>query len=246
MKRLVVIIGVLMLFLVSNVLYASQFGPPEPAAKEGQASLGIGYFNYSGKWKPKDDDWETVNTKQNQIYLQVSYGFVKNGEIYLRIGGGEAKIKKAFLIDEADFRDSKPFGTIGIKGISNVTPSFGIGPFLPEYGITIPAGTYTLTETEKVKEPWDINIGVGLQGKIGETILYGGPFIYWGKSKADYKISVTGPLTGTYLASTTYKEKNNVGGFAGLRLSLAKGLNLEVEGQLKSKFSMGGALTYSF
>ncbi|MBT9537784.1 MAG: hypothetical protein IVZ94_06590 [Nitrospirae bacterium] len=50
--------------------------------------------------------------------------------------------------------------------------------------------------------------------------------------------------TGT--ASTTLKEKNNIGGFAGVRVPLGKGFSVEVEGQYKSRFSFGGALTYSF
>ena len=50
--------------------------------------------------------------------------------------------------------------------------------------------------------------------------------------------------TGT--ASTTLKEKNNIGGFAGVRVPLGKGFSLEVEGQMKSRFSFGGALTYAF
>ena len=95
----------------------------------------------------------------------------------------------------------------------------------------------------KVKRPREINLGVGLQGKIGETIVYGGPVAYWARYKAEW--NMTGNVIAT-VPATTYKEKNNIGGFAGIRLPLSKGLNLEVEGQLKSRFSMGGALTYSF
>ncbi|MBU4320291.1 MAG: hypothetical protein Q8N12_01330 [Thermodesulfovibrionales bacterium] len=96
----------------------------------------------------------------------------------------------------------------------------------------------------KVKKPREINLGIGLQGKIGDAILYGGPVAYWAKAKAELTGTITG--VGTLTDSTTYKEKNNVGGFAGVRLPLGKNVSLEVEGQLKSRFSMGGALTYSF
>jgi len=258
MKKVMLVIVVLMLFAMGSVVYAGQFGPPEPAAKEGKASLGVGYFYYSAKYKPKD----TVNFRefkgaQNQAYLQLGYGFVKNAEVYLRVGGADAKVKNAFSTSgnysgfKSDFEDGlKPFGTIGVKGVFNVSPSFGIGPFLQASLYSSykdkTSGTYLgnpATQEEKAKKQREIDIGVGLQGKIGETIIYGGPVIYWAKHKVDWTLTTGGV---SYPYSTTYKEKNNIGGFAGIRLPLGKGLNFEVEGQLKSRFSMGGALTYSF
>ncbi|MDP3048483.1 MAG: hypothetical protein Q8N12_03510 [Thermodesulfovibrionales bacterium] len=104
----------------------------------------------------------------------------------------------------------------------------------------------------KGKKPREINLGVGLQGKIGDVIIYGGPVAYWVKNKTEWagKLGAgtvyTATGTNTYVVSTTYKEKGNIGGFAGVRVPLSKSLNLEVEGQYKSRFSMGGALTYSF
>lgn len=269
MKKLILAIAIAAIFATGSMVYAGQFGPPEPAAKEGKVALGIGYFNYSAKLKPKDSGWEEGRVRQNAVGLQVGYGFIKNGEIYLRVGGADLKSKEAFLLNDADFkRGLKPFGTIGIKGVFNVTPSFGIGPFLQAslgssytdkesvsvtltapltiFDTTLPAGTYTVTETLKAKNSREINLGVGLQGKIGETIIYGGPVAYWTRAKADWTIGVTGPVTDSISASTTYKEKNNIGGFAGVRLPLGKNVNFEVEGQLKSRFSMGGALTYAF
>ncbi|GFP25981.1 hypothetical protein HKBW3S25_01467, partial [Candidatus Hakubella thermalkaliphila] len=86
-------------------------------------------------------------------------------------------------------------------------------------------------------------LGIGLQGKIGEAIIYGGPVAYWTESKVDWTWTV-GPITES--GSLTFEEKNKVGGFVGVRLPLTKELSFEVEGQLKSRFSMGGALTYAF
>lgn len=80
------------------------------------------------------------------------------------------------------------------------------------------------------------------EGKVSLGIG-GGPVIYWAKHKVNWTLTTGGV---SYPYSTTYKEKNNLGGFAGLRLPLGKSLNLEVEGQLKSRFSFGGALTYAF
>lgn len=86
-----------------------------------------------------------------------------------------------------------------------------------------------------------------MQGKIGDVIVYGGPVAYWARHKVEATVAVYAATeTYTLTESTTYKEKNNIGGFAGIRIPLSKSLNLEVEGQYKSDFSMGGALTYAF
>ena len=267
MKKVMLVIVVLMLFAMGSVVYAGQFGPPEPAAKEGKASLGVGYFYYSAKYKPKD----TVNFRefkgaQNQAYLQLGYGLAKNWEAYLRVGAADDKAAPGFETTDrsgikSDFKDGyKPFGTIGVKGVFNISNSFGIGPFFQaslysSYEDSTSGRVSTgssETQTVKVKNPKEINLGIGLQGKIGETIIYGGPVAYWVKNKTEWagKLGAgtvyTATGTNTYVVSTTYKEKNNIGGFAGIRIPLSKSLNLEVEGQLKSRFSMGGALTYAF
>lgn len=262
MRKAVLIIATLMLFAMGSVVYAGQFGPPEPAAKEGKTALGIGYFYHTAKWK--SDSGSTKEMTQNQAYLQLGYGFIKNWEAYLRVGGADSKIKDAFETSaddpncagfKSDFKDGyKPFGTIGVKGVFNVSDSFGIGPFLQASLYSSykdeTAGTYNVppvtpaSQTMKVKKPSEINLGIGLQGKIGEAIIYGGPVAYWTKAKAEWTVTITG--VGTETDSVTVKEKNNIGGFAGIRLPLGKNVNLEVEGQYKSRFSMGGALTYSF
>lgn len=261
MKKLMLVIMVLMLSVMGSAVYAGQFGPPEPAAKEGKASLGVGYFYYSAKFKTTDSDGGEGKVTQNQAYLQLGYGITKNWEAYLRVGGADAKAPDMFYTSaddpdlagfKSDFKDGyKPFGTIGVKGVFNVTPSFGIGPFLQatlssSYKDST-SGTvlgFPATQEVKVNNPREINLGVGLQGKIGDVIIYGGPVAYWTKFKAEWTGTVPGVVTET--VSITLKEKNNIGGFAGVRVPLGKGLSVEVEGQMKSKFSMGGALTYSF
>ena len=262
MKKLILAIAIAAIFAMGSAAYAGQFGPPEPAAKEGKASLGVGYFYNSAKLKPNNTaDWEEEKLTQNQTYLQLGYGFTKNWEAYLRIGGADLKVKNAITDSDLtnsgpkDFKDGlKPFGTIGVKGVFNVTPSFGIGPFFQASLYSSYKDEWTLNELgwsdqgwvkAKVKKPREINLGVGLQGKIGETIIYGGPVAYWMKTKVELEV-VNSTSGDSGSDSTTYKEKNNIGGFAGVRLPLTKGLSLEVEGQLKSRFSFGGALTYSF
>jgi len=281
MKKLAVVFAVLMLLVASSAAYAGQFGAPEPTAKEGKVALGVGYFHFSAKWKPKDADktdpssgtndkiWREVKSNQNQAYLQLSYGFMKNAEVYIRGGAADEKVKNAFETGnrfgatrsgfKSDLEDGyKPFGTIGAKGVFNISDSFGIGPFVQasfyssyEDSASGTAGGIPETQKIKVSSPWEVDLGLGLQGKIGGAIIYGGPVVYWAKQKNEWTGKLTGGVytatgTDTYTVSTTYKEKGNVGGFAGLRVPLSKSLGIEVEGQYKSEFSFGGALTYAF
>jgi len=268
MKKLILTIAIAAIFTTGSIAYAGQFGPPEPAAKEGKVALGVGYFYSSAKFKNTDSDGGEGKVTSNQAYLQLGYGLAKDWEAYVRVGGADMKAKEVFEFDNSTpdaTNGLKPAGTIGVKGIFNVNNSFGIGPFLQasissSYKET-KTGTLTIgdvdgdgtddtinTETFKMKNPWEVNLGIALQGKIGEAIIYGGPVAYWQKSKVEFELAGTGS-TGALLSgkeSLTAKEKNNIGGFAGVRVPLGKGLNLEVEGQYKSEFSMGGALTYSF
>jgi hypothetical protein len=266
MKRVKLIVAILVLFMGGNMAYAGQFGAMEPVSEYGKISLGIGYFYYSDKLEPKDTEgtwisWKKSKVTQNQAYLQLGCGLFPKHEIYLRVGGADIKVPDAFLTsadspDIAGFKDKfkdslKPFGTIGFKGGYNFAPPFGIGYFVnTSLGSNYKdktAGTYlgfSATQEMKIKRPWEVNLGVGLQGKIGEVILYAGPVVYWARSKVEWEGAIPG--VGNISDSTTYKEKNNLGGFAGLRLPLGKGFNIEVESQLKSRFSAGGSLVYSF
>lgn len=266
MKRMVLIVTLLILFMTANIAYAGQFGAMEPVSELGKVSLGIGYFYYSDKLEPKDREgtwigWKKSKITQNQAYLQLGVGIMPNSEVYFRVGGADIKVPDAFLTSAdgpelAGFKDKlkdslKPFGTIGIKGGYNFAPPFGIGYFVnTSLGSNYrdkTAGTFLgvpATQEMKIKRPWEVNLGVALQGKIGEVLLYGGPLVYWARSKVEWEGTIPG--VGSISDSTTYKEKNNLGGFAGLRLPLGKGFNIEVEGQLKSRFSAGGSLVYSF
>ncbi len=41
MKKLVLVIAIAAIFVTGSMVYAGQFGPPEPAAKEGKVALGL-------------------------------------------------------------------------------------------------------------------------------------------------------------------------------------------------------------
>jgi hypothetical protein len=261
MKK-IVILSVLFVFAICSLAYAGQFGPPEPTTKEGKVAIGVGYFHSSAKLKPKDTkNWKEERISQNQTYLQLSYGIMKGWEVYLRAGGADLKAKN--LIDDPtvtrvgpkDFKDGfKPFSTLGAKGIiyENNNKSLSIGPFIQTTLYSNYKDEWTRNElgwsdsgsiTAKWEKPWDVNLGISAQTKIGEVILYGGPFVYWYKVKG---VNEAMGSAGSNSDSTTFKEKNNIGGFAGVKVPLGKKFSVEVEGQMKSKFSAGAAIIYRF
>lgn len=73
-------------------------------------------------------------------------------------------------------------------------PYFGIGPFFQaslssgyrdKQSVFNSDGVLARSEKLKVKHPWDVNLGIGLQTKAYGITLYGGPFAYWTGYKAD-------------------------------------------------------------
>lgn len=271
MKKAVLILALAALFFTCTAASATQFGPFTPAAQEENVAVGLGYFYFSDKWEAEDSGWEDIKLKQHRVYLQAAYGFMEDWEVYLRIGGADMKADDVFTLGESEFDgDMKPFGTVGLRGAMEITPAISIGPFVqisrysdyddkrsssftllsdlsdPALGVILPAGTYTVSEQLDIKDAWDVSAGVGIQGNIGKATLYAGPFLYWSRAEVEETLILTGPLSGTLRASTDYESKSNIGGFAGVRIPLARGLLLDAEAQLRSEFSAGLSLTYAF
>lgn len=259
-----------------SMIYAGEFGPPEPMTREGKVGLAVGYFYSSTKLDPENGNRlaRQHEVKNNQIYLEAGYGFLKNWEAYLRLGSSDLKLEKAFPFagqrgSSETFKDSfGPFGALGVKGLFYDGAYIGVGSFF-QAGVSPchkdKSGTYTggppacdldpgavcvavvgeRSDELKVKSPWDVNLGIGLQTKVYGITLYGGPFAYWTGYKAEYKLKFSGNPNIT--DETHYREKNNFGGFVGLRAPLpwTKGVSVEVEGQFKNKGSVGISLNYS-
>ena len=260
MKTKLIIAMFLVFFVAVTTAHSGQFGPPEPTAKDGHLALGVGYFYSESKWSTSSSGFTEIAAKQNQAYLQVSYGFLKGFEGYARLGGANIKLSDAFAFNSPqDFSDSfKPFGTFGVKGVFNITSCLGIGPFVQgsifsDYSdqkigtMTVSGLGLPVSMDIKVKRPWEVDVGLALQAKISKAVLYAGPFLYWTGADIDEtaRVSFRG-TTFTSSASAAYSEKNNVGGFVGLGLPLVKGLSINLEGQFKTRTSAGAALSYAF
>ena len=89
----------------------------------------------------------------------------------------------------------------------------------------------------EIKNYNEADIGLMLQGKFNKILVYAGPFLYWTHGKVEL---TPGPV------SSSVNQSNNFGGVAGIRIPIAQGINIEVEGQYRQEFSAGGAISYSF
>ncbi|MCX5803025.1 MAG: hypothetical protein NTU69_05755 [Proteobacteria bacterium] len=255
MKKLTGIIVTLIFIVFATSVYAGQFGPLEPYAKEGSFSFGVGYFYEDTKWDSATFriagvslDTGKFRTESNQMYLQGSYAPTKGWEVYGRLGAADMKLK---IDDTDDLKDSqKFFGTLGIKSTLYDNKTFSWGPFLQ--------GTYRSNYKDSVsatvlgvpvkadfefKNYYDINAGFTGQVKVNDFIIYGGGFYTYANAKAEITMSLLGvSLSG----SDTIKVKNPVGGFLGFSIPFTKELKFNIEGQFKDRVSAGGILTYSF
>ena len=247
-----------MLFTINGTASAGGlFGPPQSISKEaGGLNTGLGYWVHEDKYR-NDTEQET---RQNQIFSHLGYG-TQTWELYGRVGISDLKVLDAFgstqgsvSTSKNDFEDNwEYFGTLGAKGFYPFNKTFGIGAFVQ--------GSYYFTDftddvsgslngapfkaTLKVKNLWDVNLGIGFQATVPFGIkLYIGPYAYYSEAKTSLSQNIPGlkfePGDGAI------KSMTNLGGFAGVDFPLAKGFHLNVEGQYSEKFSVGVAVTYSY
>ena len=259
MKRLkaIEVFAFIVFTLQGTAAAGGLFGPPQSISKEaGGLNTGIGYWVHEDKYK-NDTEWVT---RQNQIFSQLGYG-TQSWELYGRIGASDLKILDAFRSTEGstatsknDFEDNGIWlGTLGAKGFYPLNKTFGIGAFVQgsyyfaDFTDNV-SGTHNgapFTTELKVKNLWDVNLGIGFQATVPFGIkLYIGPYAYYSEAKTSLSQNIPGlkfePGEGA-IRNTT-----NIGGFAGFDFPLAKGFHLNVEGQYSEKFSVGVAVTYSY
>lgn len=226
---------------------AGQFGAPEPVARSGYFSLGGGYFYNSNKWKLGSNS-QDYKFRQNELYLQWGVA-VNKMEFYIRGGGADLKFENAF--SNGDFNDNyNLFGTMGVRGIIDITDSIGIGLFAQgslfstyKSQSTGLVNGISTTQQLEIKNLNEVDLGLMLQGKINRICIYAGPFVYWTDAKIETTIISAGSSTP---GSSSLNQTNNFGGVAGIRIPVYPGINVEVEGQYRQELSAGGAITFSF
>jgi hypothetical protein len=240
MKRFGILLFTALLALPTTGAFAGMIGPPYPAGREDQVTVGVGYFYGRNVWEAKDDSATKLEFNGGNSFLELSFqGFSlsEQGALFLRRGVSDLDDGKGF--------DSKnnPFGQIGMRDIW-----YGEGRRSGlAVGTVVQAGWYADAkeslgaETVTVGNRWDASLAVALQWKFpGMVTLYGGAFASYGEAE------VTKDITGVGSGSGKIREEDLFGGFAGARLTLWKRLAIDVEAQFQSVTSVGATIGYSF
>ena len=95
MKKLIIALIALAMFVAGEAYAGGQFGSPI-GPEAGQVAVGLGYFHSSAQYSTDEEGWSEIEASQNQSYVQLSVGMTDDSEIYFRIGGADIKAKDAF------------------------------------------------------------------------------------------------------------------------------------------------------
>jgi hypothetical protein len=230
-----VLLAVCVLLLVQSLAFAGLLGPAQPTGKKGEFSFGPGLVVYSGEL---DND---LDFQQTQVYAQLGYALTDKAEIYLQ--GGAADLTVDDLFGSDDFEDGfRPFGAFGFKALLTDRKPLGIGVFaqgtiFSDYDDQRAVGGIP-TKVE-FTSAFEVVGGVVLQSVLDGAILYGGPYFFTREGDVDFTI---GPLQG----SGSFEEDGNLGAFIGMRWPLRNGINVDLEGHLRTDFSIGADILYNF
>jgi hypothetical protein len=209
--------------LFSLPVLAITFGPVTPETKQGEISLGPGFFHLTGELEDGQD------FTSSQVYVQLGYGLTDR--VQLVFAGGAADLTVDDVFGSDDFEENyRAFGAAGIKVMLHEGAPFGFGFFAQGlFSDDFEDGLATFSDN------LEINSGFSLQAELEGALLYGGPFYYM--REGDVEVAgVTGD----------YEEDGGFGGFIGISWPLANGFTIGLEGQRKSGTSVGGTILYTF
>lgn len=248
MRKIAVIVTVLTFLLPARVAFpAGPFGPPKPFSDERRPTLiGAGYFWNQKVWKPDNTkDFPTnVEFGQNIAFIQAGTLFSEESEGFIRLGAADFRETGDSGAFESDYVFS---GALGYKDLwyGDRRSTIGVGPILlgsytAKYTGDVTLGDGSVAQVE-IDQFWDAALAVGIQGKVGSSlILFGGPFGYYAAAKGTVSSPTVGNLT------TDFKAKEYVGAYAGFRYTPIRGWSVEGEGQYIGEFSAGVTLAYTF
>lgn len=207
---------------------AITFGPTTPETKQGEISLGPGFFSLSGEIKDGPD------FNSSQAYVQLGVGLTD--WIQLNFVGGGADLTVEKILGGEDFEENyRAFGSAGIKVMLHDGAPFSFGFFAQglysdDLEDTIAGSEYVFTGT------LEVNGGFSLQTELEGALLYGGPIYYYRQGD----VEIDGAAAGDF------EEDGAFGGFIGISWPLRNGFNIGIEAQRKSGTSAGGTILYTF
>jgi hypothetical protein len=269
MRRITLVLMVLTVVIATpHVCSAGAFDGVGSTLAPGKVSFSQGYWYQEDNWKVADMTLTakvlgftytgtyspgSFRTQSNQAYIQGAIGLFPGWELYARLNGGDLKTTN---LDPNWSSSMKFFGTVGVNGTFYKDKTFSLGPFAQytwydTYTTSFSqslAGLGTLNASMTIQNYYTVKTGLAAAVNVKNAFtVYGGPF--WNYSHANLNLNGTASLlgiSGSVSNSSLMSNKDDFGGFLGVRVPLAKAVSMGVEGQYTGVWAAGVKLIVSF
>ncbi len=240
-------------FAVSDALALDPMGPPAAGLEQGQFKAGIEFSHSEMDFELNEGTWVEFldgaffdegdatsftlkNFKTNRTYANFGYGVADICEVFLRVGGTNAKFGDSIWEDQESFDSSSGFAIGGgIKATFFDEGNLKLGGLLQigwsEYSGLLDAGHWAAPDFVEV-ELAEVQIALGAQYALSDRAsIYAGPFLHFIGGDIDDVFSEVdaggGQLTSHY--SWNIEEDSIVGIFIGAQLEITENCSFNVE-----------------
>jgi len=254
----------------SGVFALDRMGPPMAGLRGGQFEEGADY-SYStmdlklneGKWiEYLDgvfyDSGEAVsltlkNFKMNKGYVNLGYGVADNLDLFLRLGGANAKFGDSLWEDTEKFNSYTDFAIgCGIKATFYKEDNLKVGGLFQaswaEFDGKLKAAHWAAADSVEI-DVTEIQVAIGPTYRLTDRVsIYGGPFFHFvdGDLVDEFsEMSEGGLLTSKY--SWDVDERAIFGGYIGAQVDLSKNSSFNIEYQhTAAADALGASLIWRF
>ncbi|MFH1719135.1 MAG: hypothetical protein ABIF19_17405 [Planctomycetota bacterium] len=255
----------------SKALALDPMGPPAAGLQHGQFKAGIDYSHSEMDLELNEGTWVEFldgafsdegdatsftlkNFKTNRTYANLGYGVADICEVFLRVGGANAKFGDSLWEDEERFDSSSGFALGGgIKATFLEEGNLKLGGLFQmswsEYSGLLDAAHWAAPDFVEV-DIAEIQIGVGATYMLSDRAsVYAGPFLHFVGGDLDDVYSEVdgggGQLTSHY--SWNIKQDSIVGIYVGTQLELTENcsFNVELQGTASAQ-AVGASLAWRF
>ena len=236
----------------------SSMGPPTAGLKQEDFNIGAGYshskmdleFN-DGKYVEYLDGWldasgtqpdlKLKDIKINTVYVNIGYGITDNFEVFLRLGGTNAKFSGSTFWPSGDDFDSNTDFAIGggIKTTFHEEDKLKIGGLIQigwsELDGAIRPKEWPVADDTVQFDLTQVRIAAGPSYELTERVLiYGGPFLHFVRGDWEDIYNQIDPDTGGLLTSKyswTVEEDSYLGAYIGAQIEIAENSTFLIEYQ---------------
>lgn len=264
---------ILMAFM--GTTHAGHYGPARSLLALGELGTGIVYSYDTAEWDGTDVSFgnaeaafeeKSIETRQNNLSLQISLGLGKGWEATGSVGIADMTIENGHLFSETEFEgEFRPVYSLTVGGPVYSGETVTVAPFVQGKYIqlyneeALGEGTdgvteYAGVENVSIKNLYNFAIGLKFQMDVEGTLLYYGPVYSRGKSSYRASFIAANNPTVTGMADGDIETEHDWSGFVGICYPLPlkdwpfAGWKtvFDVEGRYDSQFSGSTALNFVF